>query len=426
VEVIPSLRTWRLLAPAAAERLSIYVVLARSRTCLERATLAIGGAGAERTVELSVASDRLLRGDLPERCVEAEVPVELRIEYLGDAPQVAQVRWVAKAAEGFSRLTPPRGFFPAELRQAALAQPQPARRRRRASSKSAAEGSGATPSAEGDLFEVRRQALEAETRVRRFFLELDERIRGLSVAEELRLQIERVTYVLFQRIEMRAQFGREGRVPDFQLESVPSSGSLLRASLRPISKVFAELVDAHLQGEQMTDWAFEQFAVCACSAYHHDPRKHRLLQSCGAPDGAEFFKFAELALICLEHGVDRRLWSRLLPTLVRSSHLFAELAEEPAAGEARMTGANNYAFQQGRFCRMDRREARQDEYRASLSALTEAQQLELLTHRFTSILAQAFKDTRLGATSLDDRYGPLLHTVVLERELAAPAPTVEV
>jgi hypothetical protein len=272
--------------------------------------------------------------------------------------------------------------------------------------------------AHAELFALRREALEADRRTRLFFLELDERATSPDNGAAHQAGVLRLTYALFQRIEVRAHFGARQLVPSFRVGVAAEAG--LSAPLGAISELFAELVERHFDGRpERVDWAFEQFTSGACAAFHRDPRKHRALQSCGAPDGSEFFKFGELALLALEQDVQRALWTGLLPTLVRCTHLFAELAAPPAPGEARMTGANEYAFRHGRPCRIEWRQARQALY-DPLLALPEPERVEILTQRYTSILAQAFADTAvLGTDLVEEPARPLQHAVALERRLAA-------
>src|SRR5687767_11874367 len=177
-----------------------------------------------------------------------------------------------------------------------------------------------------ELFALRREALENDRRVRLFFLELDERTTPPQADAAFLQQLLRVTYALFQRIEVRAHYGTRDLVPDFRPEV--AAAARLGAPLATLSALFAELIERHLDGsDERVDWAFEQFTVGACASFHLDPLKHLAIQACGAPNGSEFFKFAELALLCVEQGIEPRLWLRLLPTLVRCTHLFAELAE---------------------------------------------------------------------------------------------------
>jgi len=267
-----------------------------------------------------------------------------------------------------------------------------------------------------ELFALRREAVEIDRQVRLFFLELDERTTPPGADAAFLQRLLRLTYALFQRIEVRAAYGLRRLVPTLRSEVATQAG--LRESLIEVSALFDELIDRHLgASDERVDWAFEQFTVGACSTFHRDPLKHRALLTCGAPNGSEFFKLGELALLCLEQGVASELWTRLLPTLVRCTHLFAELAEPPVPGEARMTGANNYTFRQGRYCLLEWRQARHAQYDPLLS-LPAAQRTDVLAQRYTSILAQAFADTEVLATDLVESSRPLEHAVVLERRFS--------
>jgi hypothetical protein len=267
-----------------------------------------------------------------------------------------------------------------------------------------------------ELAALRREALEIDRQVRLFFLELDERTTPPGADAAFLQRILRLTYALFQRIEVRAAYGMRKLVPTFRTEVAAQAG--LRETLAEVSALFDELISRHLGGsDERVDWAFEQFTVGACASFHRDPQKHLALLACGAPNGSEFFKLGELALLCLEQSVQPELWMRLLPTLVRCTHLFAELAEPPAPGEARMTGANNYTFRQGRYCLLEWRQARHAQY-DPLRTLPEAQRREILAQRYTSILAQALRDTEVLATDLVASSRPLEHAAALERRFA--------
>jgi hypothetical protein len=267
-----------------------------------------------------------------------------------------------------------------------------------------------------ELFALRREALEIDRQVRLFFLELDERTTPPGADANFLQRILRLSYALFQRIEVRAAYGLRKLAPRFRPEVAVQAG--LRATLGEVSALFGELIERHLEGrDERVDWAFEQFTAGACATFHRDPQAHRALLACGAPNGSEFFKLGELALLCLEQSVQPELWTRLLPTLVRCTHLFAELAEPPAPGEARMTGANNYTFRQGRSCLLEWRQARHALY-DPLLALPEAQRLDVLAQRYTSVLSQALRDTEVLATDLVESTRPLEHAVALERRFA--------
>ncbi len=266
-----------------------------------------------------------------------------------------------------------------------------------------------------ELAALRREAFEIDRQVRLFFLELDERTTPPGADAAFLQQILRLSYALFQRIEVRAAYGSRRLAPTFRPELSEQAG--LRGPLNAVSALFDELIERYLGSDERVDWAFEQFTVGACASFHRDPQKQLALLSCGAPNGSEFFKLGELALLCLEQSVQPELWTRLLPTLVRCTHLFAELAEPAAPGEARMTGANNYTFRQGRYCLLEWRQARHAQY-DPLRALPEAQRLDVLAQRYTSILAQALRDTEVLATDLVESSRPLEHAVELERRFA--------
>ncbi len=361
--------------------------------------------------------------------VSAEFEVQLEVTSRGEVPLLARVIWISdKTGESTPALVPvwledpgdSLGTFgylwERELEQYSV----------HVETRTPAEWQAlASTAAQVDLLAERRRAVEIEHRVRLFWLELDERTDPARIPSADGQAMGRVSSMLFQRIEIRADFGRgptasdparpAPRTPQF---APPSNQQ--RADLGLVSRLFIDLHTAHLTpaGEDLFPWAFEQFSLDAAAVFHHDPFLHQLLASHGAPDGSEYFKFAELALQCCAAGIERAFWAARLLALVRSAHAFAEHVDVPASGSGLM-GAEAFAFRQGRWTSIRRRAELREEYDLLLADPAITDPAAALEDRFTSILAQTLADTDVGATTVRDR--PLLYPALLVRDTSAPA-----
>lgn len=417
-------RRWRARAPGAGGSQGMALVFAGTRTRFERVALRIG----EQEFAGLPERHQLVLNWAP-GTVPAGLEVELTVTSRGEVPLLARVIWIAdKIPDVTEALVPVWLEDPGdnlgrleylwrrelELHSVHVETRNPVEWRALAST-----------AAQVDLLAERRRAVEIEHRVRSFWLELDERTDPGRVAPADAQAMARVSAMLFQRIEIRADFGRgptaaeparpAPRTPFFDPPSAQQT-----ADLGLVSHLFADLHAAHLilAGEDLFPWAFEQFSLDAAAVFHHDPFLHQLLASHGAPDGSEYFKFAELALQCHAAGIEAAFWEpRLLP-LVRSAHAFAEHVDVPAPGSALM-GAGAFAFRQGRWTGIQRRAELREEYDDLLADPAILDPLAALEDRFSSILAQALCDTDVGATTVPGR--PLLHPALLVRDASAPA-----
>ena len=350
-----------------------------------------------------VCQGRLFEGRVPGG-VLPKGKVELSVKFLGNVPRLALVLCVGEkdASDALPRLIPTGlNLAVGSKALAELAGREIARLevpRRFITNAQYQEFKQKSAQIDKDIYILRRNALLCEAAVRLFFLELDEQSDVNMASPAWKEQMLLVSAELFRRIEVRARRGCASEVPLFGPEQDPAREQALLDGLKQVSGLFDRLVKKHLSpgnfGVDLVDWAFEQFTSCSAGAYHHDPAIHRQIQTCGVPNGSEFFKFAELGLTCLDKGVLPDLWRSLLPGLVRCSHLFVEQQSKvPDPSEARMLGINHFEFQQGRYCHIDWREQHQLEYQTMLSGKQPAQIETFLRHRFTSILAQALKDT---------------------------------
>ncbi len=397
-------RKWVVELKVAVPADLVAVVFTWSRTLIQAVRIQFLGDGTQspQGVDLS-PQGRLFEGQVPNGLVPSG-KVELSVKFLGNVPRLALVLCVGEvdASEALPRLVPTELTVAAGSEALAeLAGRELARLevpRRFVTNAQYQDFKQKSAQIDKDLYVLRRNALISEASVRMFFLELDEQSDSNMADAAWKEQMRVVSAELFRRIEVRARRGCAREVPLFGPEQDPAREQTLIDGLKQVSGLFERLVTKHLPPDKgdtdMVDWAFEQFTSCSAGAYHHDPAVHRQIQTCGVPNGSEFFKFTELALTCLDKGIQPDLWRRLLPSLVRCSHLFVEQQSKvPDPNEARMLGANHFEFQQGRYCHIDWREQRQLEYRSLLSGKS-AEQIELcLRHRFTSILAQALKDT---------------------------------
>ena len=397
-------RKWvvELKSPVPADL--VAVIFAWSRAPIPAARIEFLGDGTQAPLAVDLVREgRLFEGQVPGGVIP-KGKVELSVKFMGNVPRLALVLCVGEkdASETLPRLVPTGlsvaagSEVLAELAGRELARLEVPRRFVTNAQYQVYKQQSAQ--IDKDVYILRRNALLCEAAVRLFFLELDELSDANMASAAWREQMRLVSAELFRRIEVRARRGCALEVPLFGPEQDPAREQALIDGLKEVSGLFDQLVNKHLSpgnsGVDLVDWAFEQFTSCSAGAYHHDPAVHRQIQTCGVPNGSEFFKFAELGFTCLDKGIKPDLWRRLVPSLVRCSHLFVEQQSKvPDPNEARMLGANHFEFQQGRYCHIDWREQHQKEYGNWLTGMQPAQIDHFLRHRFTSILAQALKDT---------------------------------
>ncbi|MBL8858093.1 MAG: hypothetical protein JNL28_06300 [Planctomycetes bacterium] len=176
-----------------------------------------------------------------------------------------------------------------------------------------------------NIYTIRRQALDLDDRTRRFFLALDVGSAGRQVSPEWLTALVHVNNKLAMRVNARSVAARLGRVP------IWAPSKRFARPLRDVSMFVQTLILTHLvdaDQKSLVDWAFTRFAVESLAVSHPEPCRHALLRSHGAPDGEAFFRFAELALACIEQGVHVDFWTTHLETLVRTAHIYAEHGAE--------------------------------------------------------------------------------------------------
>lgn len=412
-------RRWTAQVRTATESRGLALVFAGTRTRILAVRVRSGEEEFQGVPERSV-----LRLRWPPKTLAQGAIVELEIEFTGESPLIARAIWIAERSgrkpDGIlpDWLTIPTEVQPelqylweAEVLKRSvhvqvLDEPQTAMLLRTAASTSAS------------LHDERRRANEIDARVRAFFADLDERTDLGAVLPELADSIDLVSGILFQRIEIRSAYGIAGEVPIFDPEPEEHLDDL-----EAISSIFVELHGQHLvldDGTDLMSWAFEQFCIDSAAVFHHDPLIHEQMASMGAPNGSEFFKFAELAFTCVENGVDAVFWEPHLLALVRAAHSFAEHADKTAAGSATMGVGNALSFAQGRWLPFTRRGQTREDYDLLLAGTTSARESrEALEDRFGSLIAQLFFETSIGPNPVPAR--PLVHTATIVRPTGTPS-----
>lgn len=254
-----------------------------------------------------------------------------------------------------------------------------------------------------DVYEVRRKALARDERTRQFFFQLDYASASARVPREWGSAMAYVNRKLAQRVRVRAMLGRGGDVP------IWPRGRRLARRLQIASTFVQTLVVAHLYDAEEGDlvhWAFARFALEGLAVSHSDPVLHRLLLSHGAPDGVAFFRFGELALACVENGIDEDFWAEHLVSLAASAHLYAEMAADVDAD-----GRRFYAYREGRRFPQYRRTEVETKY-TEVRGLRPLDAVAALTARFTSLLGQALDER--GASPVRRSPLPAEHRVLFE------------
>jgi hypothetical protein len=415
-------RRWKAPGEVLNRYKGVVVVFAGTRTRLDEIDVQAGSSDVERDHKHNVV---ILRWD--PKPPDANVDFEIATNYVGDVPLIARVAWISDDADDDPvPLLPgwiePPSDLPSELqylwelevsRRAVHVQTIPEQH-----VVALASTAATTPA---DLFAERRKALEVDRRVRAFFQELDERTHPAMVAQATWDTIDRVSGMLFNRIEIRADVGKASQSPVFTQPGGPYPAQEV-ADLQVVSTLFQQVHAAHLvlpAPADLMSWAFEQFSLDCATVFHHDTLWHDRLQSHGAPDGSEYFKFIELAFACIDHEVDTAFWKVHVLALVRAAHSFVERADAPAPGAATMSTATALSYQPGRFLSTQRRRELREEYDLLLQGKSTETAVDILSQRFTSMLAQVLFDTNAGATLLHAKPA-LTHPAVIVRAAGAP------
>lgn len=195
------------------------------------------------------------------------------------------------------------------------------------------------------LFAERELAVEAHYRVQRFFLRLDRRTDFRLADAPWRSVMARLGVELTQRLKLRAFHAERGRGVAF---AAPKPAVL--AAAREVSAVCVGCAE-ELAGHpwRLISFAFELFVTGRVAVAHRDRGLQQELCTHGAPNGWSYFLFAELAILCLEGGIDAPFWDEALPAMVCTSELLCRHpAEPPAEGITSEERGKLYGYRDGR------------------------------------------------------------------------------
>jgi hypothetical protein len=389
------LRQWIVLLRAGAGVSGLDVGLVPKRSHLRRATLRRLESPNTYPASLTgrVAAFELREEDVGELFVGV-----LEVEYFGDAPQVAEIAWRTSGdATPVSYLVDV-----APLIELGLVSPSEAKLEHLrvvwglalrlfgepvgGKTRDAAEFATSFNQRASQAYRHRREVQEKDERARRFFLALDLATLGPDLDEEWRTLVADLNEYLTWRVEVRASVGGTD-VPVWE------SSERMTQRLRVMSSFLRGLMAVHLDesvAPGVTEWAFVRFATDSLAVTHWDEEKHDLLLSHGAPDSELFFNFAELALACLDDGIDAPHWERSLPALARAAHVYAEHGAEKN-GDGRYV----YAYREDRRFPLARIREIDEHYQ--LPAAVSAK--EFFEDRFTSLVAQALPVAKAAPSS---------------------------
>lgn len=185
----------------------------------------------------------------------------------------------------------------------------------------------------GDIYAMRRLAVEIDQRARSFFYMLDLGAMADGLPPEWTAVVQHVNTRLALRITQRSMLGRrQAEEPRYRVPVWPRSRRFAR-HLHEVSIYVRTLILTHFPEHALSEsrgaartfeWALLRFATDKLSISHPDPRIHADLQSHGAPDGEGFFRLAELAFACIEHEIDSSFWFEHLNALVLAAHVYGE------------------------------------------------------------------------------------------------------
>ena len=237
-----------------------------------------------------------------------------------------------------------------------------------------------------DLFAERELAVEAHYRVQRFFLRLDWRTDFERADPEWRAVMQRLALELTQRVRLRAFHAERGRGVLFR---APKPAVLQAA--RAVSAVFLGCAE-ELAGHpwRLAPFAFELFVAGRVAVTHRDPALQKRLCTHGAPNSWSYFLIAELALLCLENGLDAAFWDEAVEALVRTSELMGRHpALPPADGMTSDERGVLYGYRDGRALPMADVELVRAAYARALLPLGASERLQRLRDGFGLVAAGA-------------------------------------
>ncbi len=269
--------------------------------------------------------------------------------------------------------------------------------------------SAATAMSGDETIAARQLGLEFSVRAQRFFLELELATGPRTSSPDRRAAVQILRGRLDVRIAARAFYGATDRLPQFA--ALGGRDGALASALIGISALFKNLAERHLDygDRHLLGWAFELFVTDQLAAIHPDPVAEDALTSHGAANGTEFFKFIELAFLCMEEGVDAAFWRIHLSDLVRSAELFLTHAQHPLGALCTARCPGSYAYVEGRFTPRQTIRAMRERYARELRDLSSVEQVHSLASTFTRVIAHAFSDrgtVAVGGVDTTDLWSP--------------------
>jgi len=376
----------------------VVVRFARSRTFVHFVRLDVTVEGAEPFVQRTRPVGSTACMDWDGHQVPTG-PVELAVAYEGDVPVPVHVTWIGQPSEELLPEFLPGWTMHLEAPSRGVARELWHKERQKVSIPQSFEESvvdaptlsdASDPRVEGEqLFAARKAALEDDWAIRRFFLELDTRTSPGVVDGAWARDLQAVRRRLHSRGSVRIRRGADLRVPVFSKEHEVLGE---RPALERVSTFFIEVAREHLElegGRNLLGWAFEQFATDAMPTRAEDPELQRDLYSHGTPNGSEFFKFAELALMCLDNDVDAEFWNANVEALVRVSHVFVEHSTDPARLRVAPRRPEDFGHRPGRVYPDQRLWELRRQYAERLAGRDGTERKHRLEARFTSLMSQA-------------------------------------
>ena len=373
----------------------VFLVFALTRTRLQELRLRVGNRHFDGRFNGNVAT-QLFDGH---RLGDDEGVVVCTVSYRGEAPFLRRIGWT-----GVPSISVPLPSLPEWVREFSRIDPDkkkalieslgrgPARTLIRADRVEDEEAYTARyESSVDDVFALRERSIDEMQRIQEFFFHLDKETD--EVSSDLASAVNELNPSLDTRLTERILTAID-KVPLFD-EYV--AGSTLKSALVDISAKFRELAENehHLypfNREDLVDWAFEMFATDRADVHFRDLDKDLLHATHGTPNGANYFKFSELAFTAIQHGCDADFWRRHLLSFVRTTHLFVEHAGRPPEGKA--TLKDGYVYEEGRVFDRDRAHELRRKYGREVPGPEEgAERIHMFCEdKFTSLAKQAFSD----------------------------------
>lgn len=417
----PTVLRWMGEIPAGFELREVQVALAHTRTQVRGMVLTTPEGEHAFGVE---GFQGQLRLDPALSSPHEPLSVQLVITYSGDTPRPVGVT----VNRDKSINLPP--WYPQELAGDKDVSPELAARlwalevSRRAlpvHASTSAEMALAVPS-EADAFAQRLLAIQRDSLIRRSFYDYDFATNPILNPQLWSQLMADLNFTLGDRVTDYARFGQRCRWPRFG----PLQGGML-ASLTTVSaafrSTFESLIAAEPSGDPTVDlfeWAFEHFVTGALATRHNELGWQEVLLTHGSPNSTYFLRFAMLAVVCLEAGVDVDFWKLHLRTLVRTTHIFIEsaapLKEPPYPGLE-----PEFLFFADRYFPRERRKILRQEYANEVGAGKPwNEEFDALRARLASILGLAIATGIGGAGATEEVITPDLVAKLLPYGVGVP------